>query len=256
MTSLDGVMKDIPMDVYRRDLGLAASDLKLLAYKTPRHFRAKMDGEIPNRDTASLSLGTLVHMAILEPELFEAKAAQEPAIDRRTREYKQWKAELPEDSLILSPEDDAIICGIIASVEQSGLTKLWRKARRECSVFAEIDGIEMKCRPDALNTDLGLIIDLKTTRDLKWFASDARRFHYPFSVPHYQAVCQAATGEPFEYVFVVVETEAPFDVAWFKLSDETMQRARVDWDEAIQTYKRCSETGLWPGYMTDEVGLI
>lgn len=252
----DAVIKQIPMDVYRRDLGLAASDLKLLAYKTPLHFKAKIDGMIPSRESAALNLGTMVHMAVLEPEEFERVAVQEPAIDRRTKEYKAWKAELPKDALILSAEDDRIITQISENLQKSGLAKLWDGARKECSVFAEIDGIELKCRPDALNESLGLIIDLKTTRDLSWFASDARKLKYPFSVPHYQRICKAATRRGYQYIFVAVETEPPFDVSWFRLSLETLTRARADYDLAIDLYKTCTATGRWTGHLNEEVGLI
>jgi hypothetical protein len=253
---MNGVTKSVSMDVYRKDLGLAASDLKLLAYRSPRHFKAKLDGLVPNRESASLSLGTLVHMAVLEPEEFERRAVQEVALDRRTKAYKEWVSEQPEDALILSREQDDICTGVVASLRASGLSDLFEGGQNEISVFAEIDGIELKCRPDSLQVDKRLIVDLKTCRDLKWFASDARNYHYPFSVPHYQSIIRETVGQVLDYIFVAVETEPPFDVGWFQLSPDSLQRARDDWDGSLQTYKRCLETGEWNGMLTEQAVLI
>lgn len=253
---MNGVIKNVSMDVYRKDVGLAASDLKLLAYRSARHFRAKLDGLVPNRESASLSLGTLVHMAVLEPEEFERRAVQEVSLDRRTKAYKEWLSEQSEDALILSKEHDDICSGVVASLRASGLIDLFEGGQNEISVFAEVDGIELKCRPDSLQVDKRLIVDLKTCRDLKWFASDARNYHYPFSVPHYQSIIRETVGEVLDYVFVAVETEAPYDVGWFQLGPDSLQRARDEWDNALQTYKRCSESGLWGGMLTEQAVLI
>jgi hypothetical protein len=253
---MNGVIKDVSMDVYRKDIGLAASDLKLLAYRSPRHFKAKLDGLVPERTSPSLSLGTLVHMAVLEPEKFEAHAVQEVALDRRTKAYKEWLAEQPEDALIISKDHDDICTGIVSSLRTSGLIDLFEGGQNEISVFAEIDGIELKCRPDTLNLSKRIIVDLKTCRDLRYFIADARNYYYPFSVPHYQSIIRETVGEVLDYVFVAVETEPPFDVGWFKLSPDSLQRARDDWDGALQTYKRCLETGQWDGMLTEQAVLI
>ena len=202
-----------------------------------------------HKESVSLSLGTLVHSAILEPEAF-SKFVLAPAIDKRSKAYKDWVKALPEGTNIVT-EDEFDTCRKIK--ERLAATDLDALVTKdvELSFYTDIEDVQMKCRPDILNVEKRMIIDLKTTRDLKWFHKDALKYQYDESVPHYTSIVAKVTEtDPAEwtYVFLAVETDGAFDCDWFTLSDETQQRAQDKWVRSVELYKSCVAFQSFPGY--------
>jgi hypothetical protein len=54
-----------------------------------------------------------------------------------------------------------------------------------------------------------------------------------------------------DFYFVVVENQPPFGVKLWKVSDESLFEGELQWKAAIETYKKCLDEGLWPGYNND-----
>jgi len=77
----------IPEDEYTNHPGLSQSGAKELL-RSPRHFQ-----EYLNRDrseqTPAQRLGTLIHLASLQPKVFDATIVVAPECDKRTTEGEQ-----------------------------------------------------------------------------------------------------------------------------------------------------------------------
>lgn len=242
---------DMPMGDYLALHQASASDLKMLL-KSPKHYEARRR---LSKDTASTSFGTLVHSALLETDDFNKRKVIEPTLRRNTNAYKEWLASLPDDAIICTDEQFDMVQEMIASLHCAGLLPLLEGGLLECSIYDN----KFRCRPDVLHIEKRLIVDLKTTRNLQWFASDARKFGYPLSVPHYTNLIAQETqtsSEDWTYVFVAIESDAPFDCNWYELSDETLAKATAQWEEAARLLSHCRETALYPGICKPEPELI
>lgn len=243
---------DMPMAEYLALEQASASDLKLLL-KSPLHFLKRK--ELSKPDTASTTFGTLVHSALLEPEDFTARAVLEPILRRNTNAYKEWKTGQKDDAILCSQEQLDAVAAMRDSIENAGLAPLLAGGLKEVSV---LNG-SLRCRPDVLHIEKRLIVDLKTTRDLQWFASDARKFGYPLSVPHYTNILAEETStsaSAWTYIFLAVESDAPFDCNWYELSGETLDKASAKWKMAVDLLKQCKISASYPGICKPEPELI
>ena len=72
--------------------------------KSPAHYLYKVTH--PEEPTPALLFGVAAHMAVLEPERFQAEYIVAPKIDRRTKEGKEaWTALMKSGKALLSKDD-------------------------------------------------------------------------------------------------------------------------------------------------------
>ena len=128
---------------------------------------------------------------------------------------------------------------------------------REVSVFAEIDGVPVRARFDALSgeTPNGIYAaDLKTGDDAtkSGFEKSVAKWGYDVQEGHYEDVYQASEGRPIdEFFFVCVEKSGPYEVAVHRLPVIWLEMGKAKAAEARRIYKECVESGVWPGYDTE-----
>lgn len=112
------------------------------------------------------------------------------------------------------------------------------RSEPEMSYFSQIDGMKVKCRPDALDGDT--MIDLKTTRDpspeaFKW---SLKRFRYHVQSAFYPAVYQAATGEKINnFIFVAIENQFPWSVRVYVIDRESVDLGEKEWKKNLAQIK-------------------
>ncbi|MDR0931788.1 MAG: PD-(D/E)XK nuclease-like domain-containing protein [Victivallales bacterium] len=121
-------------------------------------------------------------------------------------------------------------------------------------VRAEYSGVPCQIRMDWFSGKYELV-DLKTCDSLKWFESDCRRFGYLFQMAFYRAVIREATGIAVPVHIVAVEKNEPFSTGVWKLTDEVLELAELGNKAALERYRNCRASGVWPtGY--EEVRII
>lgn len=121
---------------------------------------------------------------------------------------------------------------------------------REVSVFSEVDGVPTRARFDALTDQYG--IDLKTSSkpvDADTFTRTVIYYGYHVQQEFYRDT-HRAFGE-IEFVFVCVETAAPYLVGVHRLDLTYEEMGRTLARVARETYAACEESGVWPGYPED-----
>lgn len=261
-----GLYGGMPEDAYHSDLvpdgSLSVSGAKLLIPPVPpaKYKWARDNGRLP---TKAQRLGTVTHglalctgqpVAVLEFD------------DRRTNKYKAAEAEaldagqLPvlrkdydeakaiADALRLHPTAGALLEGVEAEV--SGFWTdpefgIWQRMR--------MDGMRM-------DYDMPTIVDLKTSKDAspEAFAKSVHEYGYFRQDPHYREGLAAALGcqwDDIDFIFIVVETEPPYLVATYRVSDGTEEGTRDDialgreqMRIAREIFADCQASGNWPGY--------
>jgi hypothetical protein len=234
---------------YRATEGISASDIKwILPPRTPAHYHAYKTGLIVREETRALVLGTLCHLAVLEPERLATAFAVRPAgLDFRTKDGKAWR-DAQGEKPILDETEAAMLDGMSKSVAaHPAAAALLDGAQREVSLFKEHrTGLRLKGRLDVLGN--GYVADVKTAEagDAGGFAAAVFRYNYHVQAAMY---CQLAGVERFS--FITVEKVAPFAVAVYDLSAKALQVGLNSLNYALDTITACEEAGEWPAYARD-----
>lgn len=245
-----GIHPGIDDDAYHGGPGISKSGLWTIYTKSPAHYRFA-----PSKDTGAFSLGKAAHIAILEPETFEARVMKGPA-DRRGNNWKDAQAEAANTGrLLLTSGDydtgllmrdavhaDARINAIIASsqsqIEHSGF---W---------IDEETGVLCKCRPDLYRPDLGIMLDLKSTTDAHpdAFARSVISYGYHTQEAWYAGGYRALQQNVEGFVFLAVEKTDPFVCALYELPPSIVAEGQAIARKALARYAECAAADQWPGY--------
>jgi len=253
-----GIHRSIPMRDYLALDALGSTELSWLAV-SPLNYRYMKDSH-SERDTESTILGSAVHMAVLEPELYAATYCDEPDLDaiggarpRATREYKDQLAELAAGGqLVLKPETRFQVEAMAACVRAHPMAAklLARAPERELTLVWDRDGRACRGRADMLGS--GVLADLKTTRSLARFSPfELTRFGYYRQAAHYRDGLKRL-GRPVDHVLLVaVESVAPFDVGVFALDQASLYYGELECEQLYAKLADCEALGKWPGMYPD-----
>lgn len=230
---------------------ISKSDLDLLA-KSPLHF--KMKNELKSEPSPSLILGSLVHKLVLEPNDFKNEFLIEPVCDKRTKEGKALYTELLAnlgDKTLVSQEQFNTAQAIANAVLKTPQAKFFLKdGLAEQVYFGEINGVEVKAKPDFYNEKLGVIVDLKTTSDASagGFSKSSANFNYHIQTAFYSEILRQNGKAVNNFLFIAVETKPPYFVGFYELDDEALNLAQSRILELLSLYRFCRDNDKWWGY--------
>lgn len=254
-----GVFYDMIEQEYRAQTAIAGSDAKkILPPLTPLHYAAHMAGETKREPSKSMVLGTMAHVAVLEPTKLDTAFVQKPEGkdgDFRTKEGKEWKASVGTTP-ILDQDEARAVRGIRDSIAaHSAARELLAECDTEVAMFAEHrTGLWIKGRVDALKapTDLEtIIVDVKTTSagaDYGTFSRQAAQLNYHVSAAWYCHLCGLNGLPPARFYWVVVETSAPYAVAVYEIAPDALDLGASMMSDALSLIADCEDRGEWPGY--------
>ncbi len=256
------IVENLPAQAYHSDDAVGSSLARKLQSTTPMHAKEMMETPM---SSLALASGSALHAAMLEPENDLAQAVVSPDVDKRTKAGKEIHAEfdaLNEGRCIITPVQAQQVDGMIAACNRDWRIKHCLSAckKREVSVFGEIAGFPAKARLDAWNGH-GMVCDLKSTRDLACdFEKSIANFGYGMQAAWYRAVLRSAMEsqgrmlpDDFSFVFLVVESVAPFGTAVYRMSDEVMDCYSERLPELQKLWWKCVVENKYPGWPQDDV---
>lgn len=272
----NGVFSGITNDEYHDGPGISKSGLDLIHDQSALHYWSKYldPSREPRKETPALKLGSALHTAILEPDEFDARYVVVPEDAPRRPSITQVNAKKPsddtlyaigwwsdfdaahEDATILSASENDMVCKVAANARSHPLAKnILSVGAAEQSVFwtDTETGVLCKCRPDWLidpNPNYA-ILDLKSAADASpdGFMRAAFNYGYHRAAAWYLDGVEAATGnKPDAFMFLAVEKEAPYAVAYYYADEAMIELGRRDCRAALRTYAECMSSGKWPGY--------
>lgn len=215
--------------------------------------------------------GTASHALILEPNVFhseyylfddsekvaelERNGSKRP---RLTSEYKSWKEGVimeNEGLTPLPPQDYEYYSRILDAVHSHPAARAFlQKGVAEKTFFWEDfeTGAPCKCRPDFLDVNNDIIVDLKFVKDASknGFGRAAYNHRYHVQAPFYLDGVLASESDfiPQGFVFIAVEKEPPYAVAVYLAEGEVLQLGRREYTRNLETYMECINSGRWPSY--------
>lgn len=237
---------------------ISASGLKLFMRSPAHYYAAYLDpNRVERKQTPAMRLGTATHCAILEPERFNAEYTVMPeGLDRRTTAGKQAYADLlASGAEILSADEMAQVMNMACAFRDNKISRamFYRPHSVEHSIYATINGVSCKCRPDLITVYELMVMDVKTTSDAspEGFGKSAWNLGYHVQAAFYRRVISAATGTTPDFVFGCVESDRPHLVAYYSVPQYLLDYADGLIDCALERYAECLASGIWPGYVSE-----
>jgi len=229
-----------------------------------KHLKGVIDGTTPRKESAAFAFGTLFHTRVLEPKRFFDTHRVMPAGDGRKTEVKAARAEAeaaaPEGTVWLTQAEWSQIDAMATAVYNHTIVKVFRaRGGAEEVLTAELWGVKCKGRVDKISHDKGdgpsLILDVKTADKLTDHAikNAMAEWGYFIQAAFYLDLATAAYRgtKEFQFKMVMVEKTPPYDVRLITINQWAVAAGRHEYRCLLGDYKRCLETGYWPG-ISDE----
>ena len=184
-----------------------------------------------------MNFGRAFHLAMLEPEVFSSKVAIYPG---KTRRGKAWN-EFYENNLrnemsdIITEVEFECIKGMeSALISNEDIGELLIGNTEVPMVWEDsLSSVRCKGKVDILHKDV--IIDLKTTQDASFEAF--RRSAYRYGYNRQAAFYLDGFGAK-EFIFVVIEKKAPYNIGVYHCSDGFIDSGREEYSRLLMDYRK------------------
>ena len=246
---MDEMLK-LTEDQYNKLAAVRASHLKH-ALRSAAHYQTAVTTTF--EQTPSMTLGSAIHTLILEPQLFASRYEVFDG-DRRTKDGKERYAAIEAKGVTpISKDTLDMATNCARAVNNHPEASKYVKAGKEEHAFTWTDvdtGLLCKCKPDFLHNGQ-IVVDVKSTRDasLAGFQKAIGQYMYHVQAAFYLDGVSQVTGLPYkDFVFVCVETEAPYGVATYALDEGAIEMGRELYKVALRTIRDSQIDGVWAGY--------
>lgn len=265
------IIENMPMGEYQARPEVSKHDLDDFE-KAPSVYRYFKDN--PKAEREEMSIGSLTHLILLEPEKLDELCIVLPPdpprrptakqlameVEKRTDAAKksiefweEWNAKA-NGKTIVKAESLAMVRAMHAAVMGNSSTRRLMELPgvREASMFWNMGGVDCRARPDIMAAE-GIIIDPKTTSDARrpQFMAEIYRMRYHNQSSFYKEG-SIANGFPFKaFIFLPIETKPPYLCTYYKASDVMLDWGKIENDRSLSQLKKCQKTGEWPGLIGD-----
>ena len=231
---------------YHADPAVNASKLKTInTHGAWAYWNCFLNPNRPERKpTPAMLLGTLTHACILEPDLFNKQFTV--VASRNTKKGKEEAKEAEENGMTAVTQSDMDLALKMreAVYQDEEAKQLLKEGVAEKSWWRDDEktGLTMKARSDWYTGDI--IVDLKTSRSgasPKEFGKAVANFGYHLQNAHYLNVCDAK-----RFIFLVVQSEFPFDTALYELDSQALQEGQRLCRQGLDRIAECTMSDHWP----------
>lgn len=255
-----------------------SSMLKTLYFESAKHLDF-------NKESKSLSTGKLFHRYLLEPELFKKTTVLQPEFFpiskemkekysenmenySRTKEFRDKKQAFDDsigDRTLVSKSEletlENMKNSILESKELYNLFLTGGKAEVVINQEIDIKGKKYSCKVKLDYLIIGnivYIIDVKSTKSASYnnFKRDIIKYGYDIQAAFYHdiirkyliSIPEAIDINRIEFIWLAIETSAPYGFAWYECSQQTFDYGRDKYMSVIEEARRVIETGEKAGY--------
>lgn len=263
MTNAVEYLLDIPHEEYRHMEGVSSHGLGL-ARVSLRKYRYDLDHIEDWEDKESYKVGRAIHTIVLENPTFEQKYVLLPHNAKKPSWNKQ-KGFTAEEELYLAYQDVAkeqnkellthpqavLITELHETVAQDpDVQNLLYGADNEVVVRWDENGIWCKARPDSVNKNLKVLLDLKSTTSAAYedFQKTIFNYGYLYQMAWYRRALRAAGITIDECIILAIEKEKPYDYAIYRLHlDDLFWADRANM-KLLEKIRQAKTTNFYPGY--------
>lgn len=245
------IYRNLSFAEYRRVPGVSQSMLKGFR-RTPLH--AAWDIANPKEATDAMILGQAIDTAILSRSEFDQRFAVWTGGRRQGKAWDEFCANT-EGKIALRSDDAqvAMACRESALAHPAAGRLLTASGARQLAVTATISGVEVKGLLDLVSKVDGewWVCDLKSCQSASpdGFRSAIFKMAYHWQAALYLELLNlAAWRRKRRWAWICVETSPPYAVAVYEAGESLLEFGRAEVSAAIADFKRCQDSGRWPGY--------
>lgn len=246
----EGLHFDLDETTYHEHpTSLSVSGAKVLL-KAPALFKWQQDNPVYK---SVFDEGSAAHALVLGQDV-ESLVYVVPFDDWRTQAAQAEKALAREMGLApILPATWRMVSDMADELSKHPIAgPLMAEGLTEVSAFGvdERTGVMRRARADLLREDLRLLVDYKTTRNsAPWaFAKDAASYGYFQQHAWYLDLFRDLDIDLRSFVFVAQMSEPPYLVSVTELVADAVDRGRDLNDRALEMFRDCTESGIWPGF--------
>lgn len=260
-----GIYFDMKPERYHGDPAaepsLSASIAKVLLNQSPLHAwhaHPRLNPNYVTTSSATFDLGTAVHDLFLRG--LDDTAVIVEAADWRTKEAQAARDAARKEGLVplLAKDAERVQTMVYAIRDQLDARDddppLFAAGKPEVTIIWREKGVLCRARLDWLADDMTAIDDLKTSGQSANPHDYSRTTFWSIGCDvqarMYQRGIKALTGVTPAFRFCVAENTAPFCLSVLDLAPSAVELADLKIDTALEVWKRCLDTTVWPGYST------
>lgn len=234
---------------YRAQRGLSKSDLDLF-HQSPALLEWARNA--PSVGSDEVELGTHVHCAILEPDVFagayrKAPAGRSTQAERATFDHFMSICKASGKICLDADTYDMVIAmrdSVLAHPTARDL--LTGDGISESSIFGELEGVRVKCRPDRLIRERNILVDVKKVDDIDHIARSIQKFRYYVQAAFYSDIYEQWTGVKPRFIFVAVGQRRSIGrhpVRVFELEQAWVDAGRQEYKDDLERVREMEEFG-------------
>jgi hypothetical protein len=239
--------------------GIRRSSLHKMA-QSPMHYKHALTEA--HKDSPALAFGRALHMAVLEPELFEKSYAVAPSISKATKAgrtaWELFEADAAGREIITQADYDKVLEMRESIMANPLAAELLSGAHEQaCYWVDDMTGLACKVKLDAV-LDIGdriVVADIKTCTDASTeaFMRDAVKHGYDFQSGMYTEGVAVDTGKEADFVFIAIEKQPPYAVNVLAADKCFVLRGKDLFREYLGKVAECEASGVWWQYNADGI---
>jgi len=212
-----------------------------------------VERSLPFEPSKSMELGTALHLALLEPDVFRDKILVIPDEvlakngAKSTNDYKQFEAE-NQGRLLLKNDDFMNVVSAYHAVHQHPAAGplIAAKGITEKPITFKWYNTNCKGIPDKVIPGVA-IVDVKSTCVVqpKKFQRQAEDLLYDVQACFYRDGCLEVYAERLPFVFIAAEMEPPYRVRAYQAPDDWFMSGFAIINDIVQEYERRVSENDW-----------
>lgn len=237
-------------DEYRQQRGISKSDLDMI-HQSPALLEWARNA--PSVGSDEVELGTHVHCAVLEPDVFAGTYRKAPAGGRTAAEKARVEAFAEHCKASGKICLDADTYDMVIAMRDSVLAHptardlLTSPGVSESSIFGELEGVRVKCRPDRIVEGRHILLDVKKVDDIRNLARSIQEFRYYVQAAFYSDIYEQWTGHKPRFIFVAVGQRRSIGrhpVRVFELEQAWVDAGRAEYLDDLERVREMEEFGV------------
>ena len=203
----------------------------------------------PRTESPAMLAGTMIHRAILEPEVYDLTTC----VWRDGRRGTTAHRDFVEDHLgqeVLTPKEDERYRTAAKIVRTHPLADELLEHLTHAEEKVEFEHMGLKHRGIIDGRGQGYIMDLKTTNDvsMRSFTNTVWSFKYYMQAAIYMHAARLHAYDVSNYYIIAMQSAAPFQVVVYKIDQNYIDRGHLLWESLLEEYHAWDGKAQHPGY--------
>lgn len=237
-------------DEYRAQRGISKSDLDLI-HSSPSLLEWARNA--PSDGSDAVDLGTHVHCAVLEPDVFAGTYRKAPAGRSTQADRARFDAFLASCSasgkiaLNADTYDTVIAMRDSIMAHPTARELITSPGVSESSIFGELEGVRVKCRPDRIVEGRNILVDVKKVDAIEHLAKSVQQFRYFVQASFYSDIYEQWTGHKPRFIFVAVGERRSIGrhpVRVFELEQAWVDAGRQEYRDDLERVREMEAFGV------------